>query len=118
MKTELRTESDGRGLQSHETMPPGTLALQPKPKELLVAYVPSTKGGESTIITRTWNDGDYLRCRLCPHGMCGATASGVCQVAVIGERIPLDSCALFSSVGRHVAPMHGLSGPRIKRLAD
>lgn len=68
--------------------PPATIAIQPEPIQALVGHLP-TPGGVVTAVTRIWQPGDTLRCRLCDH--CTAFHDlNVCQVQV-GFQVPVES---------------------------
>jgi hypothetical protein len=91
---------------------PATLPIQPEPANWIVTFLPGPCGG-STAVTRFWERGDTLRCRLCP--VCTALHSrDSCQVHVRGE-LDEASIPLLSLHGRDVRPTdpprRGVVGP-------
>ena len=68
---------------------------QPRPVGLAVAYHPP-EAPSITVITREWEPGAPLACRLCPPGKCCATRRGTCTVVVPGV-VPRGELALYVS---------------------
>jgi hypothetical protein len=65
--------------------------IQPIPIRTLVGRLNGV-----TAITRIWDDGDHLKCRLCPA--CDASTEGVCTVQTT-ETVPDSDAELYSLRG-------------------
>jgi hypothetical protein len=81
-----------------------TRFVQPFPKGCAILYHDNADGTTSTDIAPVWNDGEGVKCRLCPIGHCTLGPGNLCLLSVRAKIKPEDAWLFACSEASFLVP--------------